>query len=149
MDKVVSCCGVICSECEYFEKSCKGCTDIGGKPFWLEFTGQSICDIYDCCINRNRYKHCGQCLDLPCDFYEQDDPTKSKQENNETFQKQLAQLAVMEKEDGLNCPCKRAKCERHGDCKACREHHNSGKRNIIPACDRQRMKAERNSHQKK
>ena len=149
MNKVISCCGVNCSECEYFKKTCKGCAAIEGKPFWLEYTGDSICNIYDCCINRKHYEHCGQCLELPCAFYDQEDPTKSKQENEEDFQKQLAQLAIMVKEDEINCPCKRIKCERHGDCKACREHHNAKKRKVIPACDRKRAKEEQRSHRTK
>lgn len=28
------------------------------------------------------------------------------------------------------CPCKRKKCERHGNCGACREHHAKTKRPI-------------------
>ena len=33
-----------------------------------------------------------------------------------------------------DCPCKRARCPRHGECIACREHH-SGKRNPV-SCQR-------------
>lgn len=41
-----------------------------------------------------------------------------------------------------DCPCKRAKCERHGDCAACRAHH-AAKKNAPPACDRLRQKEAR------
>lgn len=38
----------------------------------------------------------------------------------------------MEKKE---CPCKRVKCERHGDCAACRAHHAEIKRSPN-ACER-------------
>lgn len=49
--------------------------------FWLEYTKESCCDIYECCVNQRRYEHCGQCEELPCSYYESDDPTKTKEEN--------------------------------------------------------------------
>lgn len=33
-----------------------------------------------------------------------------------------------------DCPYKRVKCERHGDCEACREHHVTKKNTV--ACER-------------
>lgn len=47
MDKIISCCGVICSECSYYSTDCKGCRSIRGQVFWLEYTGENICGIYD------------------------------------------------------------------------------------------------------
>lgn len=41
-----------------------------------------------------------------------------------------------------NCPCKRVKCERHGDCAACRAHHSSTKKQLT-ACDKAKRKEER------
>lgn len=41
-----------------------------------------------------------------------------------------------------DCPCKRTKCERHGQCKICREHHLLNKK-TPPYCDRLKEKAER------
>ena len=35
-----------------------------------------------------------------------------------------------------NCPCKKKKCPRHGDCTACREHHAASKRQRPVACQR-------------
>lgn len=32
------------------------------------------------------------------------------------------------------CPCKREKCERYGDCEACRAHHKN--KNHPPVCER-------------
>ncbi|MDD3919624.1 MAG: hypothetical protein PHO41_00395 [Eubacteriales bacterium] len=34
-----------------------------------------------------------------------------------------------------DCPCKRTKCSRHGNCVACREHHRDEKQKP-PACER-------------
>ena len=38
MNTRVNCCGVICASCEHFPLVCQGCSQIEGKPFWLEFT---------------------------------------------------------------------------------------------------------------
>lgn len=40
----------------------------------------------------------------------------------------------MEKKN-LDCPCKRVKCPRHGDCGACKAHHRTEKP-YSPACER-------------
>lgn len=37
-----------------------------------------------------------------------------------------------------SCPCKRINCERHGDCDACRAHHNASARKLPPACEKKR-----------
>lgn len=50
---------------------------------------------------------------------------------------------MRENEYMVECPCKRLKCERHGDCAACREHHNSFKRKMNVACDRLKIKREK------
>lgn len=47
MDKGMSCYGVICRECEYYPEECQGCAEIKGKVFWLEYTGGTVCNIYD------------------------------------------------------------------------------------------------------
>ncbi len=54
MNKIISCCGVICSKCEYYPIDCKGCPIIKGQVFWLEYTGEKICGIYDCCVNTKK-----------------------------------------------------------------------------------------------
>lgn len=44
----------------------------------------------------------------------------------------------------VDCPCKRTKCERHGDCEACREHHHTSSGKPLTACDRkEQRRAER------
>lgn len=93
MEKVISCCGVVCSECEYYPDNCTGCPTIKGKAFWLEYTGGTVCDIYDCCVNQKKFSHCGQCASLPCGLYlNANDPTKSEAENEAILKSQLCQL---------------------------------------------------------
>lgn len=46
-----------------------------------------------------------------------------------------------------DCPCKRLKCERHGDCTACRKHHSEEKK-TPPTCDRLKEKAARKERRK-
>lgn len=95
MDKIISCCGVVCSECRFFPEECKGCPEIKGNVFWLQYTGETVCSIYDCCINNKHLEHCGKCASLPCEKYSNDDPTKSPEENAEDRRKQLEQLKSM------------------------------------------------------
>ncbi len=45
MNKIISCCGVICSKCEYYPIDCKGYPIIKGQVFWLEYTGEKICGM--------------------------------------------------------------------------------------------------------
>ena len=35
------------------------------------------------------------------------------------------------------CPCKKVKCDRHGNCKECREHHIINSK-YLTACDRKK-----------
>lgn len=98
MRKIISCCGVVCSECGYFASECDGCPAVKGKVFWLEYTGEEVCDIYDCCMKVKGLVHCGQCPQLPCERYEREDPTKTAEENSEDFRKQLEQLRGMDDE---------------------------------------------------
>lgn len=39
-----------------------------------------------------------------------------------------------------HCPCKRLRCERHGNCEACRAHHQ-GK--SLPRCEKLAQKKQR------
>lgn len=94
-NKVISCCGVICSECEYYPKDCSGCPSIGGKPFWLQYTGEGVCPIYNCCITDKKKTSCANCEKLPCAFYERGDTTKSDEENKAILEKQLEVLRTL------------------------------------------------------
>lgn len=91
-NRIISCCGVICTECEYYPKDCKGCPSIGGKPFWLQYSGEDICSIYKCCVVEKKESSCASCEELPCVLYERSDPTKSDEENQAILKKQLEVL---------------------------------------------------------
>lgn len=95
MDRNISCCGVVCPECEYFGESCDGCNEIKGKVFWLEYTGETVCSIYECCIEQKGLEHCGKCREFPCKRYDADDPTKSAEENEMARKKQMELLASL------------------------------------------------------
>ena len=94
---VLSCCGVVCSKCDYYPNDCLGCPKIQGKPFWLQYTGESVCSIYHCCVEQKKQANCGACPNLPCSFYEKGDPTKGDEENKAILKKQLSQLNAMQK----------------------------------------------------
>ena len=87
-----SCCGTICTECEYYPNECAGCQAVQGKVFWLGFTGEDVCGIYDCCIHQKKLLHCGLCKALPCKRYELSEPTKSEAENQANLERQLFRL---------------------------------------------------------
>ncbi|MFO7698727.1 MAG: DUF3795 domain-containing protein [Anaerolineae bacterium] len=53
--------GILCSACDYRERTnCGGCTLIG-KPVWGD-----ECPVKSCCESRG-LEHCGLCEAFPCD----------------------------------------------------------------------------------
>ncbi|ERI66899.1 hypothetical protein HMPREF1548_05246 [Clostridium sp. KLE 1755] len=50
--------------------------------------------------------------------------------------------------ENADCPCKRTKCIRYGNCDACREHHHCPERNTLTACERRDAKNERKNKRK-
>lgn len=42
--------------------------------------------------------------------------------------------------ENKDCPCKKAKCGRHGKCDECRAYHVESKRQRPVACERKRKK---------
>lgn len=55
-------------------------------------------------------------------------------------------LCVTQRAD---CPCKRTRCQRHGDCVSCREHHKADKKNTVycqrPTREEKRLRRRRDS----
>ncbi|WP_255883845.1 MULTISPECIES: hypothetical protein [unclassified Ruminococcus] len=45
------------------------------------------------------------------------------------------------------CPCKRIKCERHGNCEECKKQH-ALKKKYLPACERIKQKEQRNAEKR-
>lgn len=95
MEKIISCCGVICSDCEYYPEDCSGCNNVKGKVFWLQYTEEDVCSLYNCCINTKGYVHCGECSLLPCEKFEENDPTKTSEENARDHKEQLEMLHLI------------------------------------------------------
>lgn len=81
-DIMLSACGILCDECEFLGKNCQGCSEVQGKPFWVEEMKVANCALYDCCVNQRSFKHCGHCESLPCKiFFEYKDPSMSDEEH--------------------------------------------------------------------
>ena len=80
---ILSACGLICDECEYFPLTCHGCHEVEGSTFWAkEMMPNKICPLYDCGVNHRGYKDCGECAELPCKiFREMKDPDTSDEEH--------------------------------------------------------------------
>lgn len=80
---MISVCGVICTDCDFFKNSaCAGCEVIQGKVFWAKEVGVEACPIYDCCTGVKKLAHCGKCPDLPCEiYYDTQDPSLSEEEH--------------------------------------------------------------------
>lgn len=84
-------CGARCVNCKSFPKECKGCRNIKGKVFWIQYTGDTVCPIWKCCSEHKR-KNCGNCPDLPCVRFMKD-PTISDEENEANLKKMIDNLS--------------------------------------------------------
>ncbi|WP_310603670.1 hypothetical protein [Anaerosporobacter sp.] len=42
-----------------------------------------------------------------------------------------------------DCPCKREKCDRHGNCEECKAHHRDSKSQPLTTCERLKRKEAR------
>lgn len=79
---MLSPCGVKCDECKEYNRTCQGCRAIAGEVFWAQYVNQTICPIYDCCINQKRHADCGKCEKLPCQiYYDTQDPSITLEEH--------------------------------------------------------------------
>ena len=89
-----SACGLICEECPYYKKECGGCYFTQGKPFWAaEATPNGVCPIFDCSVNKKKFKNCGDCSELPCKIFTGlKDPNISEVEHHISIQKRVALL---------------------------------------------------------
>ena len=84
-------CGAVCAECALYPAACAGCAKIAGKAPFLQYTGQPVCAVYDCCINNRKLKNCGGCPLLPCEKFTKD-PTISDEENAAHLRAMVARL---------------------------------------------------------
>ena len=80
---ILSACGLICDECEFFNNTCTGCHGVKGSTFWaMEMVPAKVCPLYNCSVNKKGLKDCGGCKELPCKmFREMKDPNSSDEEH--------------------------------------------------------------------
>ena len=91
---LLSACGLICDECEFYRKECKGCIAISGQTFWAKETMPNhTCPLFDCAVNENRFKSCGGCDELPCKmFREMKDPNSTEEEHQLSLVQRVGRL---------------------------------------------------------
>lgn len=91
LTETLSCCGTDCKKCGCYGMMCKGCNESLGKVFHAP-EGQA-CPIYECSVNRNKYKGCGECNCVPCDIWRKTkDPAFSDEEFEKNIQERVARL---------------------------------------------------------
>ena len=91
---LLSACGLICDECEFFNKTCTGCINVKGSTFWAkEMMVTKVCPMYDCSVNKREYKNCGGCKELPCNlFREMKDPNSTEEEHRKSVITRVTRL---------------------------------------------------------
>lgn len=90
----MSVCGLNCSECDFFGKTCEGCIQVKGQTFWArEHMPNQTCPLYQCSVNECHYRHCGDCAELPCStFREMKDPNSTEEEHKESLKRRVETL---------------------------------------------------------
>lgn len=92
--KILSSCGLLCNECEFYSMQCPGCYRVKGAPFWAaEHTAEGICPLFKCAVVEKKFKSCGECPDLPCElFVRMQDPNTSDEEHQKSLKERVARL---------------------------------------------------------
>jgi len=90
----ISTCGLVCSECEYYNTTCSGCRAIKGSTFWAkEMMPTKVCPLYDCAVKKRGYNDCGDCKELPCQlFLSMKDPKSTDEEHQRSIGERVARL---------------------------------------------------------
>ena len=91
---VISACGLVCSDCEFYQKQCAGCREVKGQTFWaVEHLPNKVCPLYNCAVNERGYKDCGGCSELPCTvFREMKDPSSTDEQHQQGLIDRVARL---------------------------------------------------------
>ena len=91
---ILSACGLICNECEYFGNKCDGCIAVNGSTFWAkEMMPSKVCPMYDCSVNKKGFKNCGSCSELPCSiFLGMKDPNSTDEEHRKSISERVLRL---------------------------------------------------------
>ena len=80
MKKIISRCGLVCSECDYREKfNCLTCHKTNGEPFW------GSCKIAKCSISKN-LNNCSECKDFACKLLKEFAFDKEQGDNGERIE---------------------------------------------------------------
>ena len=54
---ILSACGLICDECEFYGKECNGCIAVKGQTFWAkEMMPDHTCPLFNCSVNEKDLK---------------------------------------------------------------------------------------------
>lgn len=90
----ISACGLVCSDCEYFENTCNGCYAVNGSTFWAqEMMPDKVCPLFQCSFNVRGYESCGDCAELPCElFLKMKDPSSTDEEHREMLKIRIERL---------------------------------------------------------
>ena len=90
----LSVCGLICSESEFYQKTCDGCYAVKGQTFWaIEMMPSKVCPLVQCAVNERNYKSCGDCSELPCGVFRQmKDPALSDEDHEKMLQVRIDRL---------------------------------------------------------
>jgi hypothetical protein len=80
---ILSACGLLCDECEFYNNKCTGCINVKGSTFWAsEMMPDKTCPLYSCAFNKKGLRNCGGCSELPCKlFRDMKDPNTSEEEH--------------------------------------------------------------------
>jgi hypothetical protein len=94
MEELLSACGLLCNECEFYPEKCQGCTAVKGSTFWAkEMMPDKTCPIFQCSCIEKGYNNCGQCNELPCKkFTDLKDPNASEEEAQKSLNDKIARL---------------------------------------------------------
>lgn len=94
---VLSACGLICDECEFYGQECSGCIAVKGQTFWAkEMMPDKTCPLFNCSVNEKGYKSCGDCVELPCKmFREMKDPNSSDAEHQISLKQRVERLKLL------------------------------------------------------
>ena len=90
----LSACGLLCDECEFYNKECNGCFAVNGQTFWAkEMVPDKTCPLFNCSVNVKGYHSCGGCDELPCKmFREMKDPNSSDEEHQLSLVQRVKRL---------------------------------------------------------
>jgi hypothetical protein len=97
MTQLISSCGIVCSECPFLGKQCDGCYKVKGSTFWAqEMIPDKTCPLYACAVNEKKFKHCGECNELPCaTFKEMKDPNCTEEEHRKALVERVQRLKTL------------------------------------------------------